>query len=90
MKPTLEDVKNKRCVQCKDTHVSSTKYEGYCLRCYMYTFRNKPVARGYKIKEVAAPDYYACSRTISGRRTNASRTAAPSADWICSCIWDVR
>jgi hypothetical protein len=35
----------------------SKKYEGYCLRCYIYTFPDKPVSRNYKTKEFAVVEY---------------------------------
>lgn len=34
-----------------DVHPSNKNYEGYCLRCFIYTFPDKPVLRNYKIKE---------------------------------------
>lgn len=33
------------------TRVSNKTYEGYCLRCFIYTFPDKPVSRNYKTKE---------------------------------------
>ena len=33
------------------------KYEGYCLRCFIYMFPEKPVSRNYKTKEFAVVDY---------------------------------
>jgi len=33
------------------------KYDGYCMRCFMYTFPDKPVARNYKTKEFSVVDY---------------------------------
>jgi len=45
---------------CK-THLCSTrvqeKYQGYCLRCYMYTFPDQPVSRNYKTKEFSVVDF---------------------------------
>ena len=35
----------------------STRYEGYCLRCFMYTFPDKPVARNYKTKEQSVIEF---------------------------------
>jgi hypothetical protein len=41
-----------------DTQVYSSKvYEGYCLRCFVYLFPDKPVARNYKNKELAVKDF---------------------------------
>jgi len=39
------------------TQVSNSRYEGYCLRCFMYTFPDKPISRNYKTKEVAVVDF---------------------------------
>jgi hypothetical protein len=36
---------------------SSKKYEGYCLRCFIHTFPDKPVARNYKTKEKTVTDF---------------------------------
>ena len=33
------------------------KYDGYCLRCYMYLFPDKPVSRNYKTKEYSVVEY---------------------------------
>lgn len=33
------------------------KYEGYCFRCFMYTFPDKPITRNYKTKEFSVVDY---------------------------------
>ena len=45
---------------CK-TYLCSTlvqgKYDGYCLRCFMYLFPDKPVSRNYKTKEYAVVEY---------------------------------
>jgi hypothetical protein len=38
-----------------DTQVTN-KYEGYCLRCFVHTFPDKPVSRNYKTKERATVD----------------------------------
>ena len=40
-----------------NTHVKNKKYEGYCLRCFMYTYPDKPIARNYKTKERAVADF---------------------------------
>ena len=45
---------------CK-THLCGTcvgtKYQGYCLRCYIHTFPDRPVLRNYKTKEFAVVEY---------------------------------
>ncbi len=40
-----------------DKHPSNKNYEGYCIRCFMYTFPDKPVVRNYKTKERAVVEY---------------------------------
>ena len=35
----------------------SKRYDGYCLRCFMFTFPDKPVVRGYKTKESATAQH---------------------------------
>jgi hypothetical protein len=52
------DIKNKTCKYdwCL-TIVSNEKYEGYCLRCFIHTFPDKPVSRNYKTKEFAVVEY---------------------------------
>ena len=49
----MVDVKHKRCVTplC-DIIVGSSKYDGYCLFCYIHLFPDKPVSRNYKTKEM--------------------------------------
>ena len=39
-----------------DTQVKE-KYDGYCLRCFIYQFPDKPVSRNYKTKEKSVLDY---------------------------------
>ena len=36
---------------------ATVKYEGYCFRCYMYTFPDAPVTNRYKTKEMAVRDF---------------------------------
>jgi EsV-1-7 cysteine-rich motif len=46
------DVKHKRCkTHLCDTFAWNTNYDGYCMRCYVHTFPDKPVSRNYKTKE---------------------------------------
>ena len=33
------------------------KYEGYCLRCFVYTFPERPIATNYKTKESSVVEY---------------------------------
>ena len=45
---------------CKSNWCNTTvknKYEGYCLRCFIHTFPDKPVSRNYKTKEKSVVDY---------------------------------
>jgi hypothetical protein len=37
--------------------IASTKYEGYCLNCFIHLFPDKPNTRNYKTKEKAVADY---------------------------------
>ena len=39
------------------TQISNKKYDGYCLRCFIYTFPDKPVSRNYKTKEQATVEF---------------------------------
>jgi len=67
-KPGMVDVKHKKCMQCNDVRVHSEKYDGYCLRCFIYLFPDKPVVRNYKTKEFAVVEYI--------------KTYFPNVDWI--------
>jgi len=53
----MVNVKDKTC----KTHLCNTivkdKYEGYCLRCYMYLFPDKPITRNYKTKEYSTVEF---------------------------------
>jgi len=44
------DVLSKKCKLCP-TKISNSLYEGYCARCYRFTFPNRPMSRNYKVKE---------------------------------------
>ena len=50
-KENMINIKNKTC----KTHLCyirrSDKYDGYCVRCYIHTFPDRPTARNYKTKE---------------------------------------
>jgi hypothetical protein len=56
-KDGMVDVKHNRC----KTYLCSTrvqeKYDGYCLRCYIYLFPDKPVSRNYKTKEYSVLEF---------------------------------
>jgi hypothetical protein len=44
------NVKHKKCLECNLIRVNP-KYEGHCLRCFVYKFPDKPNVKNYKIKE---------------------------------------
>ena len=53
----MVNVINKRCKsEWCSIHVQE-KYDGYCLRCYIYLFPDKPVSRNYKTKEYAVVEF---------------------------------
>lgn len=54
----MVDVVHKRCLSewCY-TYSLNDKYNGYCLRCFVYLFPDKPVSRNYKTKEFAVVDF---------------------------------
>ena len=60
-KEGMIDVKNKTCIHNWCSIRATDKYDGYCLRCYIYTFPDKPVARNYKTKERAVVEFV-CER----------------------------
>jgi len=62
-KEEMRDIKNQTCFHdwCPKIVGYSKKYDGYCLRCYIYTFPDKPVTRNYKTKEKAVVDFV-CER----------------------------
>lgn len=47
------------------------KYDGYCLRCFIYMYPDKPVVRNYKTKEKSVVDYVL------------SNFEKEKYDWIC-------
>jgi len=51
------DIKHKTC----KTHLCyvrvNDRYNGYCLRCYIHLFPDKPVSRNYKTKEFAVVEF---------------------------------
>jgi len=51
------DVKHKKCKTHLCYTIVNEKYDGYCLRCYMYLFPDKPVSRNYKTKEFAVVEF---------------------------------
>lgn len=39
------------------THARLPKYQGYCCRCFMYTFPDTKISRNYKVKEKHVQDF---------------------------------
>ena len=68
-KEGMIDVIHKRCngYLC-DTFVKK-KYDGYCIRCYIHLFPDKPVSRNFKTKETAV--------------VNHIKQTFPNFNWIC-------
>ena len=57
-KENMVDVVSKTCkTHLCPTQVRKDKYDGYCLRCFIHLFPDKPVARNYKTKEQATVDF---------------------------------
>ena len=56
-KEGMVNVKDKTCKTHLCTTLVTEKYEGYCLRCFMHMFPDKPVSRNYKTKEFAVVEY---------------------------------
>jgi hypothetical protein len=48
---------SKRCKTYLCSTFVSNKYDGYCLRCFIHLFPEKPVSRNYKTKEYAVIEY---------------------------------
>lgn len=56
-KDGMDDIVSKKCEsEWCDTAVGK-KYNGYCMRCFMYLFPDKPVARNYKTKEYSVVEF---------------------------------
>ena len=57
-KDGMVDIKHSTCCaeRCT-TRISNIKYEGYCLRCFIYLFPGKPVSRNYKTKEYSVVEF---------------------------------
>ena len=56
--PGMINITSERCkmVMC-DIIVSNKKYDGYCFRCFVYTFPASPLVRNYKTKERNVTEY---------------------------------
>jgi hypothetical protein len=53
----MEDVRHEKCKTLYCNIRIQEKYDGYCMRCYMYLFPDKPVSKNYKTKETAVAEY---------------------------------
>jgi len=51
----MVNVGSKKCKLCPT--IVKNKHDGYCLRCFIHTFPDKPVSRNYKTKEKTVTDY---------------------------------
>jgi len=52
------DIRHQMCkTPLCNTRVHETKYDGYCLYCFIHMFPDKPVSRNYKTKEFAVVEY---------------------------------
>ena len=57
-KDGMVNVKNTKCkTHLCDKLISNPQYEGYCLRCFMYLFPDRPVSRNYKTKEAKVVEH---------------------------------
>jgi hypothetical protein len=52
----MVNVTSKKCLLCP-VSASNPLYNGYCLRCFIYTFPDQETAKHYKIKEVLVCDF---------------------------------
>jgi hypothetical protein len=66
------NVKSKTCKNEWCLIQVTEKYDGYCLRCFIYLFPDKPISRNYKTKEYAVVDYI--------------KTNFPNYNWIADKI----
>jgi hypothetical protein len=69
----FEGLQPKFCIKCKEDNMIDVKhpkcktplcytrpqdkYDGHCLRCYIYNFPNKPVTKNYKTKEFSVVEF---------------------------------
>ena len=57
-KPKMIDVKNRTCkTEWCLTNVNTNKYDGFCLRCFIHLFPDRPVSRNYKTKEYTVVEF---------------------------------
>lgn len=55
--PDMVDKKHATCLSEWCTTRPGTRYEGYCLFCYINLFPDKPISRNYKTKEYAVVEF---------------------------------
>ena len=57
-KEGMIDIRSRCCITplCY-TRVHNNKYNGYCLRCFVYLFPDKPNSHNYKTKEISVVEY---------------------------------
>jgi len=56
-KDRMVDIVGKSCKSEWCSTKIKDKYDGYCMRCFIYLFPDKPVSRNYKTKEFAVTEY---------------------------------
>ena len=56
-KEGMVNIKDKTCKNDWCLTQVKQKYDGYCLRCYIYNFPDKPVAKNYKTKEFSVVEF---------------------------------
>lgn len=57
-KENMVNVKDKRCLEDNcETIPSNKKYNGYCLRCFIFKFPEVKLSRNYKVKETHMTDF---------------------------------
>ena len=57
--PTMDNVTSPRCVNGCGVQINNfnNKYDGYCTRCFVYTFPDATISRNYRIKEKHFTDF---------------------------------
>ena len=87
MKPDMINVTSPCCKLCP-TQVRNDKYEGYCLRCFIYTFPDVKISRHYRIKERHVHDFlekhYITKFTYNKAIDGGCSMKQP--DWFFECL----
>lgn len=55
--PEMIDVKHIKCKTYLCSIRPQDKFEGYCLRCFIYNFPDRPISKNYKTKEYSVVEY---------------------------------